>query len=843
VASALFHYLFIARNCNGDSSDCGVAIRSYLRRSVKKARWLHVLSLALLGCLAASGQTGAMPAAVTIGMPAPVAGTAFAIYALVTNPALSPAPTGTITFDFGDGTPTVTVPMDYRVASTTHSYASVGPAKVTATYSGDSTFASASAVLQGAILTTVSKPKLTVYGDSISYATNNASATGPNWTNLVAYVQGWTLDDKALPSYTTADECPFMYGAIVTPSSYSAVLLGQNDFSSTNIKYIPQYEHGLEACVAWLLIPGTSVGGAHPKVIAQDPLVSRSGSWATSTLYSTMGLQTVGTGDSLTTTIAGSSVYLGLSGTIASNYTVDVYVDGNLAGEYTPAIVHGGYVTPIVPWGIRIAVPGSALTDSHTVTAVCRNPGASGCFVDWIGGNGFVAPNKLPLVWLGEPYHSNQPGWTYEGALAFIQVLRQVGNGFQADGLGLTFADVFDNFDGPSDSQCLADLVHPSFCGQKILAATFLGAMDWLFTKDQRIDIEPVNAVAFSTTPVPIAATATSGLLTTLSAISGPATIAGNEITATGTGTVTVQADQAGNADFLPAASAVTTFQVTPAPVTVSVTPSATQVIVPGTVSLAVQVGWSGSSAVPGSVTLSDGTTAIGTAPLDATGAMNFANLPLSLGSHVLTVSYPQQGNFAAGSSAPVSIDAVYPPPDFQVTASSTSGSVASGQDVSLSLKLMPSLGFNPTVTFTCVGLPALATCSLSQAPLTLGVNGSTETITIATAGKHGNLPPIVAGKGNMLLTLAAVCWSPGLMTWLFGILRIGSAKDRRKYGRIPELLLGLLFIASLFEIGCGGQVAPSTPTGASVVTIRAVAVQGAAAVTREVKFNLTVTN
>ncbi|WP_216093850.1 Ig-like domain-containing protein, partial [Streptomyces abyssalis] len=51
-------------------------------------------------------------------------------------------PTGTVTFDFGDGSPTVVVPLSGGVASTNHTYTSTAgsPFTATATYSGDVNF-------------------------------------------------------------------------------------------------------------------------------------------------------------------------------------------------------------------------------------------------------------------------------------------------------------------------------------------------------------------------------------------------------------------------------------------------------------------------------------------------------------------------------------------------------------------------------------------------------------------------------------------------------------------------------------------------------------------------------
>jgi hypothetical protein len=278
--------------------------------------------------------------------------------------------------------------------------------------------------------------------------------------------------------------------------------------------------------------------------------------------------------------------------------------------------------------------------------------------VDWFGGNGFVAPNKLPLLWLGEPYHTNQnsdPSTTF----AFIAPIRQFGQDLAADGLGITLVDVFDNFDGHLEPGCLVDQVHPAKCGHQVISATYLGAMNWLFTKDQRIDFGTQSSANFSSSPIPVNANATSNLPVTLTVMSGNAAIENNALRAFSTGSVTLEADQGGDWNYLLAAPEQKTIQILPAPVTITVQPLSSQVIAPASTSVTVLVTWAGSTPVAGSVTLNDGSAVIGTAQLDGTGAATFSNLQLPAGTHTLTARYAQQGNFAAGVSTAVSVEVV----------------------------------------------------------------------------------------------------------------------------------------------------------------------------------------
>jgi hypothetical protein len=63
--------------------------------------------------------------------------------------------------------------------------------------------------------------------------------------------------------------------------------------------------------------------------------------------------------------------------------------------------------------------------------------------------------------------------------------------------------------------------------------------------------------------PFTVSATASSGLPVTFSVVSGPATLSGNTVTINGTGTITIQASQAGNGIYAPAPNVTQSFQVT----------------------------------------------------------------------------------------------------------------------------------------------------------------------------------------------------------------------------------------------------------------------------------------
>lgn len=81
---------------------------------------------------------------------------------------------------------------------------------------------------------------------------------------------------------------------------------------------------------------------------------------------------------------------------------------------------------------------------------------------------------------------------------------------------------------------------------------------------NQTINFPAIANRQFSNTPFNISATASSGLTVSFQVISGPATVSGNSVTMTGTGTVKIRATQAGNGSYNAAPAVDRTFKITP---------------------------------------------------------------------------------------------------------------------------------------------------------------------------------------------------------------------------------------------------------------------------------------
>src|SRR6266853_1093083 len=86
--------------------------------------------------------------------------------------------------------------------------------------------------------------------------------------------------------------------------------------------------------------------------------------------------------------------------------------------------------------------------------------------------------------------------------------------------------------------------------------------------------------------------------------------------------------------------------------------------------------------------------------------------------------------------------------PDYGVSASPPSATIAAGQQANFTVSAGPAHGFDQTVTWTCTGAPAGANCTVSPSSVTLdGSNPATATATLMTTAR-GLAPPLVLPRG-----------------------------------------------------------------------------------------------
>src|SRR5216684_2550577 len=140
--------------------------------------------------------------------------------------------------------------------------------------------------------------------------------------------------------------------------------------------------------------------------------------------------------------------------------------------------------------------------------------------------------------------------------------------------------------------------------------------------------------------------------------------------------------------------------------------------------------------------------------------------------------------------------------PDYGVSASPASGTINAGQQMNFTVSAAPAHGFDQTVTWSCTGAPAGASCAVSPVSVTLdGSNTATTTVTLATTARGAIVTPLrlprTAPPENLWKMLAAfIAWLLVLM-----ICSLGRASGRR-----PGLATAAGVLAvSLFTYSCAG--------------------------------------
>ena len=239
----------------------------------------------------------------------------------------------------------------------------------------------------------------------------------------------------------------------------------------------------------------------------------------------------------------------------------------------------------------------------------------------------------------------------------------------------------------------------------------------------QTIAFTPIATQNYGAATFAVTATASSGLAVTISVQSGPATVANNQVTVNGVGTVVLAGSQAGNADYL-AATATTSFSVVPAATSIALSVNSNVVRTPNTISLSATVS-SAATGESGTVTFLDGSAVLGQSALSATDTAVLNGVTLAVGSHNITASYAGATDFAASTSTAANV--VVEPlaailntiaPTLAEAGSSDTTITATGAD------------FSPTAVVNFNGTP-LATTFVSATQLTAVIPAAQ----LATAG------------------------------------------------------------------------------------------------------------
>jgi hypothetical protein len=291
-------------------------------------------------------------------------------------------------------------------------------------------------------------------------------------------------------------------------------------------------------------------------------------------------------------------------------------------------------------------------------------------------------------------------------------------------------------------------------------------------------------------------------------------------------GTHTLTAQYSGDSIYAAGISPAVTITVAPAVTTMAVTSSANPSYADQSVTFTATI----SGLIPGAggtVTFSDGSTPLSTAPV-SNGTASFTTTALSsAGSQTITAAYGGDANDGA-SSGSVAQKVVAPVTIGPGTGDSTSLTVNSGQSVTTQVSLAGAAGFSGSVKFSCTGLPMNASCSFSPASVTVsGTTAASTSLTVSTAATA--MASARDGESSRALTVLA-CGLP-----LLGLLTLLPVAR----GRRLLLCLGFVLFVSVTSLtGCGGGSSGNN-TAPGNYTFNVVATSGAATSTASYKLTV----
>jgi len=171
--------------------------------------------------------------------------------------------------------------------------------------------------------------------------------------------------------------------------------------------------------------------------------------------------------------------------------------------------------------------------------------------------------------------------------------------------------------------------------------------------------------------------------------------------------------------------------------------------------------------------------------------------------------------------------------PDFALSATVATSTVSPGQAATFAIDVLPQQGaFNNSVSLSCAGLPAGASCTFTPNPLIPGAGPVNSTMTINTPAVVGSRAP---GHTPRHMPIYA-SFLP-----VMGIAVLAAARrGRRKALNISATCLGLvLIVAAAQGCGGGGGAAKAVSSAATVSTIIVTGTSGSTAHTTNVTLTI----
>jgi hypothetical protein len=178
--------------------------------------------------------------------------------------------------------------------------------------------------------------------------------------------------------------------------------------------------------------------------------------------------------------------------------------------------------------------------------------------------------------------------------------------------------------------------------------------------------------------------------------------------------------------------------------------------------------------------------------------------------------------------------------PDYTVSASPLSQTIAAGQTATFTLSSAPDNGFNQTVTWSCVGAPAGATCSVSPSMLTLdGTHTATATVTLTTTARSMVSLPNLPRTSPLRLPWYAWASQLACVAVLAALLGFCGRKWSSEL-RLRLAKTAAVVALSLCAYSCGGGYSGSGPGPLALYSImlNPTTINGGGTATGEVTLN-----
>jgi hypothetical protein len=220
-----------------------------------------------------------------------------------------------------------------------------------------------------------------------------------------------------------------------------------------------------------------------------------------------------------------------------------------------------------------------------------------------------------------------------------------------------------------------------------------------------------------------------------------------------------------------------------------------------------------------GTVTFSNGTTVVGSAPLDSSGVATLVS-NLATGSYSIVAYY--SGDLLHGTSTSPAVTVIVPGSGFNITVNPNPVTMATTQNATVTVTLSSVDGFADTIGLGCASLPAGVTCHFSSISANLTANETpfpTVQLTIDTnyplTGGSSTMNTHSENRGAYLAGL----FLPFSLFFSWAFWRF-----RRRYATVLTTVLVLLLSGTVLLVtGCGGISSSNAAPGTYVIQVTGV--------------------